>query len=147
MLHIGRARHSGPRRPPTGLIVVECVNVGGWPSNEDHALESHASSLSLVEHRLILAKARLVAYGHRTKSVVSSVWAPAYQETISGGQAGVGVVSLEGAPITLPYFCTPVFGEFLRLGRAIRVILPLASGSIAHLFVFLRVPRSCRGPT
>ena len=43
---------------------------------------------------------------------------------------------MKGAPLTLPTFSTPEFGEFFRLGRAIRVILPLAKqGSIAHLFV------------
>ena len=42
---------------------------------------------------------------------------------------------MKGAPLTLPTFSTPEFGEFFRLGRAIRVILPLANGSIAHLFV------------
>ena len=64
-----------------------------------------------------------------------SVWAPACQDSIPGGHAGVGVVSLKGAPLTVPSFYTPELGEFFMLGRAIRVILPLANGIIAHLFV------------
>ena len=42
---------------------------------------------------------------------------------------------MKSAPLTLPTFSTPEFTEFFRLGRAIRVILPLANGIIAHLFV------------
>ena len=52
-----------------------------------------------------------------------------------GGHAGVGIVSMSGAPLTLPSFSTPEFEEFFRLGRAVRAILPVANGSIAHLFV------------
>ena len=39
--------------------------------------------------------------------------------------------------IFLFYLCDATFGfgEFYRLGRAIRAILPLDNGSIAHLFV------------
>ena len=42
---------------------------------------------------------------------------------------------MKGASLTLPTFFTLEFGEFFRLGKAIGVILPLANGSIAHLFV------------
>ena len=44
------------------------------------------------------------------------------------------MVSLFRAPLTLPTFCTPGFQEFFRLGTAIRAVLPLANGGIAHLF-------------
>ena len=64
------------------------------------------------------------------------MWAPACQDSIPGGHAGVGVVRLKCSPLTLPTFSTPEICEFFRLGRVVRVILPLASGSIAHLFVF-----------
>ena len=47
----------------------------------------------------------------------------------------MGIVSVQGAPVTHPSFSTAGFGEFFRLGRAIRAILPLANGSIAHLLV------------
>ena len=135
MLRIGEARHPGPRFPPSQGFSIECINVGGWLSNGDTALESNGHFLAVVEHRLIPARARSVANSLKSTAGHVSVWAPACQDSIPGGHAGVGVVSLKGAPLTLPTFSTPEFGEFFRLGRAIRVILPLANGSIAHLFV------------
>ena len=109
MLRIGEARHPGPRCPLPDRLSIECVDVGCWLSNGDLAVQSVASFLSVVEHRLIPA--------------------------IPGGHAGVGVVSIQGAPSTLPSFCTADFEEYFGLGRAIRVTLPLANGSIVHLFV------------
>ena len=37
---------------------------------------------------------------------LSSVWAPACQETSHVGNAGVGVVSLQGAPLAMTTFAT-----------------------------------------
>ena len=56
-----------------------------------------------VEHRLIPARvwsewARLRGKG------LASTWAPACQDTSHVGNAGVGVVSLRGAPVALPTF-------------------------------------------
>ena len=48
---------------------------------------------------------------------------------------GVGVVSLLGAPLSLPTLATPAFAEFFRLGRAMRVVLPLGDGGGANVFV------------
>ena len=48
---------------------------------------------------------------------------------------GVGVISLHGAPLSLPTLLDPSFKEFFRIGRAMRVILPLGNGGIVHLFV------------
>ena len=134
MLRIGESRHPGPRFPPSQGFSIECINVGGWLSNGDTALESTEHFLAVVEHRLIPARARSVANSLRVTAGHVSVWAPACQDSIPGGHAGVGVVSLKGAPLTLPTFSTSEFGNFFRLGRAGRVILPL-DGSIAHLFV------------
>ena len=64
-----------------------------------------------------------------------SVWAPACQDTIPGGHAGVGVVSLGGAPLTLPSFVTAELREFFRLGRVLRTTLPTGKGGVVHLFV------------
>ena len=90
--------------------------------------------MAVVEHRLIPARTRTVAASLKT-SGRASVWAPACQDNVSGGHAGVGVISLRGVPLTLPSFCTPGFQSFFHLGRVLRVILPLVSGRIAHLFV------------
>ena len=143
MLHIGEAKHPGPRSPPSRKFSIECVNVGGWLSNGDTALESSADFLAIVEHRLIPARVRSVSNSLKIASGLVSVWAPACQDSIPGGHAGVGVISLRGAPITLPTFYTPEFSEFYRLGRAVRVILPLANGIIAHLFVVYGYQGSC----
>ena len=48
---------------------------------------------------------------------------------------GVGVVSLGGAPLSLPSFVTPQFKEFFRLGRVLRTTLPTGEGGVVHLFV------------
>ena len=50
---------------------------------------------------------------------LSSVWAPANQESSDGGAAGVGVVSLCGAP----------------KGRALMCILPVGSSRVTHRIV------------
>ena len=60
---------------------------------------------------------------------------PLRQDSIPGGHAGVGVVSLGGAPLTLPSFVTPEFREFFRLGRVLRTTLPTGKGGVVHLFV------------
>ena len=145
MFRIGEARNPGPRFLSKDLS-IESVNVGGWISNGDTALESTAHFLAVVEHRLIPARSRSVTNSLKVTSGLVSVWAPACQDSIPGGHAGVGVISLKGAPITLPTFSNPEFGEFFRLGRAIRVILPLANGRIAHLFVVYGYQGSCDDP-
>ena len=43
---------------------------------------------------------------------ISSVWALASQEFSQVGNAGVGVVSLKGAPLATPTFTTVGFGNF-----------------------------------
>ena len=45
------------------------------------------------------------------------------------------MVSLGGAPLSLPSFITPQFKEFFRLGRALRTTLPTGKGGVVHLFV------------
>ena len=47
----------------------------------------------------------------------------------------VGVISLGGAPLSLPSFITPQFQEFFRLGRVLRTTLRTAQGGVVHLFV------------
>ena len=76
-------------------------NVGGWLTHGDLALETSVDFLAVVEHRLVPARvrgewARLRARG------ASSIWSPASQESSHVGHGGVGVISLRGAPLSLP---------------------------------------------
>ena len=73
------------------------------------------------------------------KAGLHSVWAPACQDSIPGGHAGVGVVSLGGAPLALPSIVTPEFREFFRLGRVLRTTLPTGKGGVVHLFLFMGI--------
>ena len=127
--------HPGPASWETpGFLSVEFANVGGWLTHGDAALDSCAQFLAVAEHRLIPARVRSV--GHQLRIAgFQSVWAPACQDHVVGGHAGVGVVSLGGAPLAAPSLVTPGFREFHRLGRAMRVTLPTGDGGVVHLFV------------
>ena len=136
MFHIGRARHPGPGKRffTPGQLSVEFVNVGGWLTLGDLALDSCAQFLAVAEHRLIPFRARSVCDQLR-RAGHHSVWSLACQDHVAGGHAFVGVVSLGGAPLTLPSFVTPQFQEFFRLGRVLRTTLPTGKGGVVHLFV------------
>ena len=135
MLSIGRARHPGPGTSSCPLgFSVEFLNVGGWLSRGDLALESSAHFLAIAEHRLVPARARAVTTQLR-QARLSSVWAPSCQDVTPGGHAGVGVISLHGAPLSLPTLLDSSFKEFFRIGRDMRVILTLGNGGVVHLFV------------
>ena len=136
MLHIGRARHPGPGRRSfiPGQLSIEFANIGGWLTYGDLAMDSCAQFLAVAEHRLIPARARSVGHQLR-KAGYHSVWAPACQDSVPGGHAGVGVVSLGGAPLALPSFVTSEFREFFKLGRVLRTTLPTGKGGVVHLFV------------
>ena len=58
---------------------------------------------------------------------MSSVWAPASQDSSHVGNAGVGVVSMRGAPAQ--------FKRFFDCGRAVKCMLPLGLGRFMHLVV------------
>ena len=64
--------------------------------------------MAVVEHRLIPAGVRCEWARLRRKGL-ATVWAPASQDTSHVGHAGVGVVSLRGAPLSLPTFATAQF--------------------------------------
>ena len=102
LLWIGRARHPGP--VGGGVLSLEALNVGGWLTHGDTALETTADFLAVSEHRLIPARVRSEWAGLRRKGI-HSVWALASQEGSHVGHAGVGVVSLKGAPVSMPSFC------------------------------------------
>ena len=115
-------------------VSVELFNVGGWLTHGDFALESSADFLAVVEHRLIPARER-GEWSRLRRSGVSSIWAPACQETSHVGNAGVGVVSLKGASLTLPTSAAAQFKGFFDCGRVVRCTLPLGAGRFMHLFV------------
>ena len=106
VLCIGWAGHPGPgpRVFTPGQLSTEFVNVGGWLTFGDLALDSCAQFLAAAEHRLIPSRARSVCHQLR-RAGYHSAWAPACQDRIAGGHAGVGVVSLGGAPPLSPIFC------------------------------------------
>ena len=108
--------------------------MGSWLTSGDLALDSCAQFLAVAEHRLIPSRARSMCHQLR-KAGHHSVWALACQDRVAGGHARVGVVSLGGAPLSLPSFVTPQFQEFFRLGRVLRTTLPTAQGGVVHLFV------------
>ena len=74
--------------------------------------------LAVAEHRLIPSGARSICHQLR-----------------KAGHHGVGVVSLGGAPLSLPSFVTPEFQEFFLSGGVLRVTLPTGKGGVVHLFV------------
>ena len=133
MFHIGSARHPGPgqRFFSPGQLSIEFVNVGGWLTHGDLALDSCAQFLAVAEHRLIPSWARSVCHQLR-RTGHHSVWSPACPDQVAGGRAGVGVVSLGGGPLSLPSFVTL---EFFKVGRVLRSTLPTGKGGVVHLFV------------
>ena len=128
--------------------------MGGWLTQGDVAMDSCAQFLAVAGHWIIPSRARSVCHSLR-RAGHHSVWAPACQDKVDGGHAGVGVVSLGAAPLALPTFATAGFLEFLKLGRALRVTLPAGNGVerergegvICLLYMGVRglrrMPRSC----
>ena len=97
-------------------------------------MDSCAQFLAVAEHRFIPAGARSV--GHRLrKAGYHSVWAPACQESVAGGHAGVGVVSLGGAPLALPSFVA-------ELGRVVvdtqHSLYSVTTSTVESSFLVLR---------
>ena len=128
-LWLGRARHPGP-----GSVGIEVFNVGGWLTNGDFAADTSSDFLCVTEHRLVSARARSEWRRLRDKRI-SSIWSPASQESSVVGNAGVGVISLKGAPLALPTFATPGFERFFGLGRAVLCLVPLGCRRFMHLVV------------
>ena len=111
-LWIGRARHPGPS---TRQLAIEVFKVGKWLTHGDLVLEAQVDFIAVVRHRLIPLVGEALA----------TVWAPASQESSHVGHAGVGVVSMRGAPVSLPTFATAQLKRFFDCGRAVRCMLPL----------------------
>ena len=132
-LWFGRARHPGPSSS-NQFFGLEVFNVGGWLTHGDLALEASVDFLAVVEHRLIPARVRS-EWSRLRKKDLASIWSPASQVSSHVGSAGVGVVSLRGAPLSLPTFATAQFKRFFDCGRAVRCMVPLGLGRFMHLVV------------
>ena len=90
--------------------------------------------IAVVDHRLIPARVRCEWARLRAEGLASER-APASQESSHVGHAGDGVISMKGAPLSLPTFATAQFKRFFDCGRAVRCMLPVASGRFLHLVV------------
>ena len=144
-LFLGACDMDAPYRPgwtswswylliPPGQLSIVFVDVGGWLTFGDLAMDSCAQFLAIAEHRLIPSGARSVCHQLR-KAGHHSIWAPACQDQVAGGHARVGVVSLGGAPLALPTFATSEFQEFFRLDKTLQATLPTGNGRVVHLFI------------
>ena len=67
-------------------------------------MDAKLDFLALTEHRLNPARVRS-EWARLNSKGVASIWAPASQDSSHVGNAGVGVVSLRGAPFIFAYFC------------------------------------------
>ena len=74
-------------------------------------MDTEVDFLAFVEHRLIPARVR-GEWARLRRKGLATVWALASQDTSHVGHAGVGVVSLRGAPVSLPTFATAQFKRF-----------------------------------
>ena len=91
---------------------------------------------------MILARVRSEWARLKAKGV-ASVWAPASQDASHVGNAGVGVVSLKGAPLALPACATAQFRAFFDRGRVVRCTLPLGTGRFYAFGCFVLLSRCC----
>ena len=78
-------------------------------------LEAPVDIIAVVEQRLIPARVRSERARLRAKGC-ASVWAPAFQESSHVGHAGVGVISMRSALLSLPTFATARLGACCLLG-------------------------------
>ena len=108
--------------------------MGSWLRMEIWPWRLTVEFLTVVEHRLILARVRSEWTRLKCKGL-ASISAPACQDSSHVGNAGVGVVSLRGTPVALPTFATAQFTWFFECGRAIRCLLPLGGGRFMPLVV------------
>ena len=101
----------------------------------DLASEARVDFLAVVEHRLMSARVRS-EWARLRKKGLASQWAPACQDSSHAGNAGVGVISMIGAPVALPTFATlpSLSGSLIaveRFGACFHLVLV---GSCSWLF-------------
>ena len=117
-----------------GRSAVEFVNVGGWLTHGDVAIDSCAQFLAVAQHRLIPARVKSV--GHQLhKCWISICLDTCLTGSSTGGHAGVGVVSLCGSPLAAPTFVTPEFKGVLQAGSGFEFYPSYWSRRVVHLFV------------
>ena len=97
-----------------------------WLTHGDLVLEAQVDFLAVVERRLIPARVRS-EWSRLRKKGLASIWALASQDSSHVGNAGVGVVSLRGALLSLPTFATAQFRRFFDCGTVIRVLMLMLS--------------------
>ena len=129
----GKASWASPLPFPCHFA-VETFNVGRWLTHGDLALDARVDFLAVVEHRLILAWVRSEWARLKSKGP-ASIWAPASQDSSHVGNAGVGVICMRGAPVSLSIFATAHIKRFFDGGGAVRCLLPLGAGRFMHLVV------------
>ena len=118
------------------LVFLDWEGQASWATltRGDFALEVGVDFPAVAEHRLIPARVRSEVSRLRGKGL-AIVWAPACQDSSHVGNAGIGVVSMRGAPLALPTFATDQFKSLFDCGRAARCLLPLGAGMFMHLVV------------
>ena len=92
--------------------------MGGWLTPGDSALDAEVDFMAVAEQRLILARVRDEWSWLRDRGT-ASVCLPASQDSSHVGNAGIGVVSLRGAPLSMPTFATAGFRNLYKLGRVV----------------------------
>ena len=97
-------------------------------------MEVGVDFLAVAENLLIPARVRS-EWSRLKEKGLASVWAPASQDSSHVGNAGVGVVSLRGAPLALPTLAPAQFKRFCDCGRMVQCLLPLGLGRFMHLVV------------
>ena len=127
-LWIGRARHPGPSFTSLHLG-IEVLNVGGWLTHGDLALDTGVDFLAVVEHRLIPARVRS-EWSRLRKKDLASIWSPASQASSHVGSAGVGVVSLRGGSPFSSHLCywLSLRGSLTVVGVDLEAAWALAAG-------------------
>ena len=107
---------SGSAPPPPVRWLLKFSMWWGWLTHGELALEAQVDILAVVEHRLILARERSEWARLREKGL-ATIWVPASWDSSHVGNAGVGVISMRGAPV----FCLLV--QLLSLGASLTAVV------------------------
>ena len=124
-------------------VGIEVLNVGDRLNHGDAAWETDSDFLLITETRLIPARSRNECAELR-KNNLTSVWSPAFQDTSHVGAAGIGLVSMKGAPVNMPSIPTPESRHCWHMGRVLHGFLPTGSGRIAHTTLALIITGRCK---